>query len=52
MQKVIVKDEPIPDIPETPQTGGMIPIIPMAAGVLFAASAAVYVFRKRKSVEK
>lgn len=52
VQKVIVKDEPIPDIPETPQTGGMIPIIPMAAGVLFAASAAVYVFRKRKSVEK
>ena len=52
MQKVTVKDEPIPDVPETPQTGGMMPIIPMAAGVLFAASAAVYVFRKRKSVEK
>ena len=52
VQKVTVKDEPIPDVPEPPQTGGMMPIIPMAAGVLFAASAAVYVFRKRKSVEK
>ena len=52
VQKVTVKDEPIPDVPETPQTGGMMPIIPMAAGLLFAASAAVYIFRKRKSVEK
>ena len=52
VQKVTVKDEPIPDVPETPQTGGMMSIIPMVAGLLFAASAAVYIFRKRKSVEK
>ena len=44
VQKVTVKDKPIPDVPETPQTGGMMPIIPMTAGVLFAASGAVYEF--------
>ena len=52
VQKVTVKDEPIPNVPETPQTGGMMPIIPIAAGFLFAASAAVYIFRKKNSVEK
>lgn len=47
MQKVTVKDEPIPDVPETPQTGGMMPIIPMAAGLFMVVGVAMMVWKKR-----
>lgn len=47
VQKVTVKDEPIPDVPETPQTGGMMPIIPMAAGLFMVVGVAMMVWKKR-----
>ena len=47
VQKVTVKDEPIPDVPETPQTGGMILIIPMVAGLTMVLGVAMMVWKKR-----
>ena len=52
MQTVTVKDAPIPDVPDTPQTGGTMPIIPLAVGLLMVAGAAVLVWRKRGLVKK
>ena len=47
VQKVTVKDEPIPDVPETPQTGGMIPIIPMAVGLTMVLGVAMMVWKRK-----
>ena len=52
VQKVTVKDEPIPDVPETPQTGGMIPIIPMAAGLTMVFGVAMMIWKKRLWMKK
>ena len=52
VQTVTVKDAPIPDVPDTPQTGGTMPIIPLAVGLLMVAGAAVLVWRKRGLVKK
>ena len=51
VQKVTVKDEPIPDVPETPQTGGMMPIIPMVAGLTMVLGVAVMVWKKRAVIK-
>ncbi len=49
IQKVSVTDERIPENkPPVPQTGGKIPVIPLAAGFIMAAAAAVWTFRKKK----
>ena len=52
MQTITVKDAPIPDVPDTPQTGGTMPIIPIAVGLFMVAGAAVLVWRKRGLVKK
>lgn len=52
VQTVTVKDAPIPDVPDTPQTGGNMPIIPIAVGLLMVAGVAVLVWRKRGLVKK
>lgn len=49
---ITVKDAPIPDVPDTPQTGGTMPIIPIAVGLFMVAGAAVLVWRKRGLVKK
>ena len=52
VQTVTVKDVPIPDVPDTPQTGGTLPVIPLAAGFFGVAAAALMVWRKRGLVKK
>ena len=52
VQTVTVKDAPIPDVPDTPQTGGTLPIIPLAAGFFGVAAAALMVWKKRGLVKK
>ena len=49
---MIVKDVPIPEVPDTPQTGGNMPIIPSAAGLLMVVGAAVMIWRRRTVVKK
>lgn len=51
MQTVTVKDASIPEVPDTPQTGGNMPIIPIAAGLFMVVGAAVMIW-KRKTVVK
>ena len=52
VQTVTVKDVPIPDVPDTPQTGGTLPVIPLAAGFFGVAAAALMVWKKRGVVKK
>ena len=52
VQTVTVKDAPFPDVPDTPQTGGTLPIIPLAAGFLGVVAAALMVWKKRGVVKK
>ena len=52
VQTVTVKDAPIPEVPDTPQTGGNMPIIPSAAGLLMVVGAAVMIWRRRTVVRK
>lgn len=52
VQTVTVKDAPIPEVPDTPQTGGNMPIIPIAAGLLMAVGAAVMIWKRRATVKK
>ena len=47
-----VKDAPIPEVPDTPQTGGNMPIIPIAAGLLMVVGAAVTIWKRRTVVKK
>ena len=49
---MIVKDVPIPEVPDTPQTGGNMPIIPIAAGLLMAVGTAVMIWKRRTVVKK
>lgn len=51
VQTVTVKDAPIPEVLDTPQTGGNMPVIPIAAGLFMAVGAAVMIW-KRKTVVK
>jgi len=48
VQTVTVKDKPIPDTPDTPQTGGKTPIIPIAIALIAAIGGAILVFKKKK----
>ncbi len=49
VQKVSVTDERIPENkPPVPQTGGKMPVIPLAVGFIMAVAAAVWTLRKRK----
>ena len=52
VQTVTVKDAPIPKVPDTPQTGGNMPVIPIAVGLLMAVGAAVMIWKKRAVVKK
>ena len=52
IQKIKVVDERIPEVPDTPQTGGTLPVLPLAAGFLGVAAAALMVWRKRGLVKK
>ena len=52
VQTVTVKDAPIPEVPDTPQTGGNMPILPIAAGLLMVVGAAVMIWKKRAVVKK
>lgn len=52
VQTVTVKDAPIPEVPDTPQTGGNMPVIPIAVGLLMAVGAAVMIWKKRAVVKK
>lgn len=52
VQTVTVKDVPIPEVPDTPQTGGNMPIIPIAAGLLMAVGTAVMIWKRRTVVKK
>ncbi len=52
VQTVTVKDAPIPDVPDTPQTGGTLPVIPLAAGFLGVAVAALMVWKKKGFAKK
>lgn len=45
-ETITVKDAPIPDVPDTPQTGGTMPIIPIAVGLLMVVGAVVLVWKK------
>lgn len=47
-----VKDAPIPEVPDTPQTGGNMPIIPIAAGLLMVVGAAVMIWKRRTVAKK
>ena len=47
-----VKDAPIPEVPDTPQTGGNMPIIPIAAGLFMVVGAVVMIWKKRAVVKK
>lgn len=48
VQKVSVTDERIPEKPPVPQTGGQMPVIPLAVGFIIMVGAAVWTLRKRK----
>lgn len=48
VQTVTVKDKPIPDIPDTPQTDGKTPIIPITLAIIAAVGGAILVFKKEK----
>ena len=52
VQTVTVKDAPIPEVPDTPQTGGNMPILPIAAGLLMVIGAAVMIWKRRTVVKK
>ena len=52
VQTVTVKDAPIPEVPDTPQTGGNMPIIPIAAGFFMAVGAAVMIWKRRATIKK
>ena len=52
VQTVTVKDTPIPEVPDTPQTGGNMPILPIAAGLLMVVGAAVVIWKRRTVVKK
>ena len=52
VQTVTVKDAPIPEEPDTPQTGGNMPVIPIAAGLLMVVGAAVMIWKRRTVVKK
>lgn len=52
VQTVTVKNAPIPKVPDTPQTGGNMPVIPIAVGLLMAVGAAVMIWKKRAVVKK
>ena len=47
-----VKDAPIPEVPDTPQTGGNMPIIPIAAGLFMVVGAVVMILKKRAALKK
>ena len=47
-----VKDAPIPEMPDTPQTGGNMPILPIAAGFFMVVGATVMIWKKRALVKK
>ena len=51
VQTVTVKDAPIPEVPDTPQTGGNMPVIPIAVGLLMAVGAAVMIWKRRAVVK-
>ena len=52
VQTVTVKDAPIPEVPDTPQTGGNMPVIPIAVGLLMAVGAAVMIWKRRATIKK
>ena len=52
VQTVTIKDAPIPEVPDTPQTGGNMPVIPIAVGLLMAVGAAVMIWKRRATVKK
>lgn len=52
VQTVNVKDAPILEVPDTPQTGGNMPILPIAAGLLMVVGAMVMIWKKRALVKK
>ena len=52
VQTVTVKDTPIPEVPDTPQTGGNMPVIPIAVGLLMAVGAVVMIWKRRAMVKK
>ena len=52
VQTVTVKDASIPEVPDTPQTGGNMPIIPIAAGLFMVVGAVVMIWKKRAVVKK
>ena len=52
VQTVTVKDAPIPEVPDTPQTGGNMLVIPIAVGLLMAVGAAVMIWKRRIVVKK
>ena len=52
VQTVTVKDAPIPEVPDTPQTGGNMPILSIAAGLLMVVGAAVMIWKRRTVVKK
>ena len=52
VQTVTVKDALIPEMPDTPQTGGNMPVIPIAAGLLMVVGAAVMIWKRRATVKK
>ena len=47
-----VKDAPIPEVSDTPQTGGNMPIIPIAAGLFMVVGAVVMILKKRAALKK
>ena len=52
VQTVTVKDAPIPEVSDTPQTGGNMPILPIAAGLLMVVGAAMIIWKKSAVVKK
>lgn len=48
VQKVVVKDQPIPDTPDTPQTGKTAPVIPITLCLIAAIGGAILIFKKKK----
>ena len=50
VQTVNVKAAPILEVPDTPQTGGNMPILSIAAGLLMIVGATVMIWQKRALV--
>lgn len=50
VQTVNVKDAPILEVPDTPQTGGNMLILSIAAGLLMVVGATVMIWKKRALV--